>query len=216
MDILTDERSRKTFALLACSAHRLRAKRDSVIGRPESGPLRLASPIPANRGIDLDSYFVDSEPYRTAWVLAQSKSSSNNVTYPEHRRHEPMCLARATASSQALPQQTDQLRSHCSEVSEVSKMQVPWRLARKDTGDIGRVPSHYLTLLDPLISMHDNGPAHLIKRLPRTDCPPPPYTQTPDKVQWDRANHAADLQVPDMFSLLDHPQIAQAVLNATD
>ena len=216
MDILTDERSRKTLARLACSAHRFRAKSSNILRRPESDPLRLATPLPANLGFDLDSYFVDSEPYRRAWMLAKSKSSSNHVTPPNYRGHEPTYLARATSSFQAAPQYSDQLSFHRSEVLEVSKMQGLWWQARKGTGEIGRVPSHYLTLLDPRISMHDNGPVRLIKRLPRANCPPPPYTQTPNKVQWNIANHTAELQVPDIFSLLDHPQIAQAVLNATD
>ncbi len=216
MDILTDERSRKIFARLACSAHRLRAKRDSVLGRPESDPLRLTTAVPANVGFDLDSYFVDSEPYRRAWVLAKSKSSSNHVTHPNYKEHEPTYLARAKVSFQAAPQHSDQLSFHQSEVLEVSKMQGRWWQARKGTGEIGRVPSHYLTLLDPRISMYDNGPVRLSQRLPRADCPPPPYTQTPNTVQWNKANHTAKLQVPDIFSLLDHPQIAQAVLNATD
>ena len=209
MDILTDERSRKIFSRLACSAHQLRAKKDGVLGRPESDPLRLATPIPTNLGFDLDSYFVNSEPYRRAWVLAKSKSSSNNVTYPEDRRHEPTGLTRPTASLQAVPQQIDQLSFRWSEVG------LRWQ-AREDTGEIGRVPSHYRTLRDSRISKHDNGPVRLIKRLPQSDCPPPPYTQTPNKAPWTKANHTADLQVPDMFSLLDHPPIAQAVLNATD
>ena len=216
MDILTDKRSRKTFAGLACSAHRLRAKREGVLGRPESDPLPLATPLPTNLGFDLDSYFVDSEPYRRALVLANSKSSSNYVTQPNYRRQEPTYLARTTASFQAVRQQIDQLSFRWSEVGEVSKMQRLWWQARKDNGEIGRVPSHHLTLLDSRISMHDNSQPRLIQRLPQSDCPPPPYTQTPTKVQWNIANHTANLQVPDMFSLLDHPQIAQAVLNATD
>ncbi len=216
MDILTDERSRETFARLACSAHQLRAKSDGVLGRLESDPLPLATPLSTNLGFDLDSYFVDSEAYRRAWALAKSKGSSNHVIQPTYGRHEPTCRARTTASFQAMRQQRDQLSFRGSELREVSKMQILWWPAWKDTGEIGRVPSHCLTLLDPRISMHGNGPARLIKRLPQSDCPPPPYTQTPNKIQWNIANHTADLQVPDMFSLLDNPQIAQAVLNATD
>lgn len=216
MDILTDERSRDTFARLVCSAHRLRAKRKSALGRPKSDPLRLATPVPANIDFDLDSYFVDSEPYRRAWGLAKSKNSSNPVTHPAYTRHEPIDLARATSSFQAVPQQTDQLNYRQSDVRGVSKLQGSWWQAKKNTGDVERVPSHHLTLLDPGTSIHENGPVRLIKQLPRLDCPPPPYTQTPNKGQGNIKNHTANLQVPDMFSLLDHPQIAQAVLNSTD
>ena len=215
MDILTDKRSRDTFARLACSAHRLRAKRKSVLGRPESDPLRLATPVPANIDFDLDSYFVDSEPYRRAWVSAKSKSSSNSITHPAYRRYEPTDLARATSSFQAVPQQTDQLSYHRSEVREVSKMQKFGWQARRNSGEIGRIATHYLTLLDPRASMHDNDPVRFIKRLPRLECPPPPYTQTPNMVQGNITSHTANLPVPDMFSLLDHPQIAQAVLNSS-
>ena len=215
MDILTDKRSRETFTRLACSAHRLRAKRNGVLGRPESDPLRLATPIPANIDFDLDSYFVDSEPYRRAWASAKSKSSSNSVTHPAYRRHEPPDLARATSSFQAVPQQTDKLRYHRSEVREVSKMQQFRWQTRRNSGEIGIIATHYLSPLDPRASMHDNDPVRFIKRLPRLDCPPPPYTQTSNKVQGNTANYAKDLQVPDMFSLLDHPPIAQAVLNST-
>ena len=215
MDILTDKRSRDTFARLACSAHRLRAKRKSVLGRPESDPLPLAKPVPANIDFDLDSYFVDSEPYWRAWVSAKSKSSSNSVTHPAYRRHKPTDLARATSSFQAVPQQTDQLSNHRSEVREVSKMQQFWWQARRNSGELRRIATHCPTLLDPRASMHDNDPVRFIKRLPLLDCPPPPYTQTSNKVQGNTANHANDVQAPDMFSLLDHPQIAQAVLNST-
>ena len=216
MDILTDKRSRDTFARLACSAHRLRAKRKSVPRRPESDPLRLATPVPANIDFDLDSYFVESEPYRRAWVSAKSKSSSNSVTHPVFRRHKPTDLARVTSSVQAVLQQTDQLSYHRSEVREVSKRQEVWGQARRNSGEIGRITTQYTTLLDPRASMHDNDPVHLIKRLPRSDCPPPPYTRIPNKLQGNITSHTANLQVPDMFSLLDHPPIAQAVLNSPD
>ena len=214
MDILTDKQSRDTFARLAYSAHRLRAKRKSILKRPESDPLPLATPVPANIDFDLDSYFVHSEPYRSAWVSAKSKSSSNPVTHPAYRRHKPTDLARATSSFQAVPQQTDQLSYHRSEVRKVSKMQEFWSQVRRDSGEIGRMATHYLAALDPHASMHDNDPVRFVKKLPRLDCPPP-YTQTINKVQGEIANHASDLQVPDMFSLLDHPPIAQAVLNST-
>ena len=215
MDILTDQRSRDTFARLACSAHRLRAKRKSVLRRPESDTLRLATPVPANIGFDLDSYFVHSEPYRNAWDSAKSKSSSDPVTHPAYKQHEPTHLARATSSFQAVPQQTDQLSYHRSEVCEVSKMQEFWWQVRRDSREIGRIATHHLAVLDPRASMHDNNRVRFVKRLPRLDCPPPPYTQTTNKVQGKIANHASDLQVPDVFSLLDHPPIAQAVLNST-
>ena len=191
MDILTDERSRETFVKLACSARQLRAKRDGVLVRLESNPLPLATAVPTNVGFDLDSYFVDSEPYRRAWMLAKSKSSSNYVTQPNYRRHEPTDLARTIAPFQAVRQQRDQLSFRGSEVREVSKM-------------------------DPRISVHDHGAARVIEWLSRSDSPPPPYTQTPNKIQRNIASPTTDLQAPDMFSLLDHPQIAQAVLNAID
>ena len=216
MDILTDKRSRKTFARLACSAHRLRAKRERVLGRPESDPLPLATPLPTDLGCDLDSYFVDSKPYRRALALANNKSSSNHVTQQNYRSQEPTYLARTTASFEAVRQQIDELSFRWSEVREVSKKQGFWWQARKETAEVGRVPSHCLTFLDSRISIHDSGQAPLIQRLPQSDCPPPPYTQTPAKFQWNIANHTANLQVPDMFSLLDHPQVAQAVLNAID
>lgn len=212
MDILTDKRSRETFTRLACSAHQLRAKRKGVLGRPDSDPLPLATPVPANIDFDLDSYFVDSEPYRRAWVSAKSRSSSNPVTHPAYRRHEPTDLARASSPFQAMPQQRDQLSY---EVCAASKPQGSGWQAKKDTGDVGRVLSHHLTFSDPGIPIHDNGPVRLTKRLPRSDGPPPPYTQISNKVQGKTRSHTANLQVPDMFSLLDHPPIAQAVLNST-
>ena len=191
MDILTDKRSRETFAKLACSAHRLRAKRDGVLERLESNPLPLATAVPTNLGFDLDSYFVDSELYRRAWVLAKSRSSPNHVTQPDYRRDEPTYLAR-TASFQTVRQQRDQLSFRGSEVREVSKLQKSWWQA-------------------------DNTAARVTEWLSQSDCPPPPpYTQTPDKIQSKIANQTTDFQVSDIFSLLDHPEIAQAVLNATD
>lgn len=216
MDILTDERSRETFAKLTCCAHRLKAKRDGILGRPESNSLPLTTALPTNLGFDLDSYFVDSEPYRRAWMLAKSKNSSNHVTQPKHKWDEPTDLARTTATFQPVRQQRNQLSFRGSEVREVSKKQRSWWQVRKDTGNFGWVPSNYLTLLNPHVSIHDDGPARFEKRLSQSDCPPPPYTQTPNEIQRNIANHTADLQVPDMFALLDHPQIAQAVLNATD
>lgn len=216
MDILTDEGSRDTFARLAWSTHRLRAKRKSTLGRPESKPFCLGTPVPANIDFDLDSYFVDSEPYQRAWVLAKSKSSSNDVTHPAYRRHGPTEPPRATSLFQAVPQQTDQLSYHQAEVRGVSKLQESWWQAKKNTGDVERALSNHPTLLDAGISIHDRGPVRLFKRLPRSDCPPPPYTEAPNKVRRNITTHTANLQVPDMFSLLDHPPIAQAVLNSKD
>ena len=189
MDILTDERSREIFAKLARSARRLRAKRDGVLGRPESNLLPPATAVPTNVDFDLDSYFVDSEPYRRAWMLAKSKSSSNDVTQPDYRQHEPTDLASTTTPFQAVRQQRDQLSFRGSEVREISK-------------------------LDPRISVHDHGAARVKEWISRSDSPPPPYTQAPNKIQRTIASRTTDLQVPDMFSLLDHPPIAQAVLNA--
>ena len=192
MDILTDKRSRETFAKLACGAHRLRAKRDGVLGRPKSNPLPLATAVPTNLGFELDSYFVDSELYQRAWVLAKSRSSPNHVTQPNYRRDEPTYLARTTAFFQTVRQQRDQPSFRVSEVREVSKMQRSWWQA-------------------------DNAAARVTEWLSQSDSPPPPpYTQTPNKLQSKLANQTTDFQVSDMFSLLDHPQIAQAVLNAID
>ena len=189
MDILTDERSRETFAKLARRGRRLRVKRDGVLGRPESSPLPLATAVPTNVGFDIDSYFVNSEQYRRAWMLAKSKCSSNDITQPKYGQHEPTNPARTTAPSQTVRQQRDQLSFRASEVREVSKR-------------------------DPRISVHDHGAARVLEWLSRSDSPPPPYTQTPNKLQRNIASRTTDLQVPDMFSLLDHPQIAEAVLNA--
>ena len=189
MDILTDEQSRETFAKLALSACRLRAKRDGVLGRPESNPLPLATSVSTNVGFNLDSYFVDSEPYRRAWMLAQSKSCTNDVTQPNYRQHEPTDIARTTGPFQTVRQQRDQFSFRGSEAREVSKM-------------------------DPRISVHDHGATRVTEWLLRSDSPPPPYTQTANKIQRNIASRTTDLQVLDMFSLLDHPQIAQAVLNA--
>ena len=216
MDILTDVGSRDTFARLAWSTHRLRAKRKSALRRAESNPLRLATPVPANINFDLDSYFADSEPYRKAWAMAKSKNSSNPVTHPAYRTHEPTDLARATSAFQMVPQQPDQLSYHRSEIRGVPKPKGLCWQAKKNTGDVGRVLSNHPTLSDPSISIHDNDSVPLFKRLPRSDCPPPPYTKTPNKVQGNITNHTVNLQVPDMFSLLDHPPIAQAVLNSKD
>ena len=158
MNILTNERSRTTFAKVACNANWDTHSTPNILN-----PSTPSTPEADHRSFDLDSYFANSNFYRNAWATAKKRNSSISVSNQGTARPEHRHLAKAMASFKAAPQHPDQLSFRRFDLLEVSRVQGPWWQAKKISGETGRVPSNYLSLFDARLQMHNDVCTRVVK-----------------------------------------------------
>lgn len=112
------------------------------------------------------------------------------------------------------PEKPYELDFNKGEVLEAWDRVPGWWNAKKDSGEIGLVPSPYFILDGDTIPAEDQSIKFL--RLP-----PPPFPKRVEELSLsthneDNNNVAADENTPDLFSYLDSLPIAQAVLAASE
>ena len=207
MDVLNDDQSRKAVAELTSSADQLRARHGSLLRNNKIKHVHLPKSIPAGLGINLESYFANSQDYRRAWDGNRSKRSSSQGTHRRYRGHEPDYSVEAIATFAVTGQQQDQVRSDRSDILNQLSKYKPRPHTRRPRNKTERITLNHLRVLDWMSTLTN-------ERLSRASSPPPPYTQVMNETLRDVPKETDHLQTPDMFSLLDHPPIAEAVYTA--